>query len=95
MAKSKRGKHTSVRGVFKHSVVWLESLAGVKKVILGPHNPCHHSMAPGTLVFSRNIETGIKIRGYTDGGVRDIFLVLDFSDCRDGIRDLLERKFHT
>ncbi|MFY9493483.1 MAG: hypothetical protein WAP55_03340 [Minisyncoccia bacterium] len=93
MARTKRGKHTSVRGVFQRSVVWLEGLDGIKKVILGPHHPCHHSMAPGAVVFNKNTKAGIKIRGYTDGGIMDIFLILKSLGYRDEIKQAIERKF--
>lgn len=90
---AKRGKHTSARGVFQHSVVWLEGLDGIKKVILGPHHPCHHSLAPGAVIFAQNTKTGIKVRGYTDGGIRDIFLILKSLEHRDKIKRAIKRKF--
>ncbi|MBI2052166.1 MAG: hypothetical protein HYT38_00605 [Candidatus Sungbacteria bacterium] len=93
VAKSKRGKHTSVRGIFQRSVEWLEGLEGVRKVILGSHKPCHHSLAAGVLVFTQNIKAGIKIRGYTDVGVMDIFLILESPGCREPIKQTIGRKF--
>ena len=89
----KRGKHTSVRGVFQRSVVWLENLDGIRKVILGPHDPCHNSTAPGTLVVTGDTPTGLRLRGYTDSGIMDIFLILELPSQRDRIRQAIKKRF--
>lgn len=94
MARAKRGSHTSARGVFQRSVVWLEGLGGVKKVTLGRHKPCHHSFAPGILVVIQDTKSGLELRGYTDVGVMGVFLVLcSPGETRENIRQVIQKKF--
>jgi len=72
-----RGKHTSVAKELRKSVTQLEKHPKVKKVIIGISESCRHKYPPGTLRYIREVDGGIKFRGYTGNGVTDITVLTD------------------
>lgn len=88
-----KGKHTTLDKNLKNSVLWLEGLPGVNKVILGISEACRHRYTPGHLRFKREVEGGIKLNGYSGNGIIDIFVRIDPIEKRESIKIQIEKRF--
>jgi hypothetical protein len=88
-----QGRHKTLDAHVKRSVLWLEKIPYVTKVVLGFSESCRHRYAPGQLRFRANVRGGIKVNAYSGRGVTDIFVRIDPIDMRDQVIELLQRKF--
>lgn len=73
----KRGRHNNLSKEIKPSVLWIESLAFVKKVILGPCEAARHSFTPGFIRFQMDWLGGLKLIAYTGNGVMKLFIQIE------------------
>jgi len=92
MAKSKRGKHTSVDKELKKSIKWLEGLDCVKKVVFSSCESCRHSFKPGTIRYSRDESAGVKLIGHGGTGIMNIFVKVE-DENKEAFLELLKSKF--
>lgn len=88
-----KGKHTSVDKHLKRNILWLESLPGVAKVVLGISEACRHRYAPGQIRFKMDVEGGIKVTGYSGIGVIDIFVKIDPILERENVKSKIVDRF--
>ena len=91
MGKSKRGRHKSAGGDLDRSIRWLESLAEVKKVILGFSNSCRHKYPPGHIKIRLDVDGGFKANGYSGNGVVDLFIRVETEDLAGLKAKIVER----
>ncbi len=83
----KRGVHTSVPKELKNAIQALEKRKDVNRIILGPSESARHRYAPGHIRYAMDIPGGIKARGYTGGGVIEIFI---YCVDREAIKEAIE-----
>ncbi|MCB0353421.1 MAG: hypothetical protein KDD64_07855 [Bdellovibrionales bacterium] len=91
--RNSRGKHHNVDPSIESEIKWLESLAGVERVIPGIIEPCHHTLTPGTLKLRGDEPTGFRLYAYQDGGVRECFVVVSPIGERDALRRHIEERY--
>lgn len=88
-----RGRHKSMDSALKKHVSWLETLPGVKKIVLGFSEACRHKYSPGHIRFRQDVNGGIKVNGYSGKGVTDMFIRIDPISEREQIKSLLKERF--
>lgn len=88
-----QGKHQSMGKDLKRSVIWLENIPAVKKVVLGISEACRHKYSPGCIRFKMDVNGGIKVNGYSGTGVTDIFVKIDPIEERENIKAMLLKRF--
>lgn len=88
-----QGRHKSLDKHVKRSVLWIETIPAVKKVVLGFSESCRHRYAPGHIRFKMNVRGGIKVNAYSGNGVTDIFIRIEPIAERDIIKGLIEARF--
>lgn len=88
-----RGRHKSLDKDLNRSVKWIESIAGVTKIVLGFSECCRHKYPPGHVRFKQNVAGGIKINGYSGKGVTDIFIRIDPISERERVKQMLADRF--
>jgi len=88
--KNSRGKHTNVSSDLKSAIVKLEKHPDVKRLITGTVDNTRHKYPTGHIQFSKEIEGGICIKGYTGRGVAN-FIVLCYSVA--GVMEYIESNF--
>jgi hypothetical protein len=91
---SKRGRHRSLAKDLKNSVIWLERINEVNRVIIGISESCRHQYTPGTLRVRREVLGGIILSGYSGRGVTDLYINIDPVEEIDRVVALIERRFH-
>lgn len=79
----KRGVHTSLPRELRNAIHALEKRSDVSRVILGPSESARHRYPPGHIRYALDIPGGIKARGYTGGGVIEIFI---YCEDREAIK---------
>lgn len=89
-----KGKHKSVDKNLKHSILWVESLPAVSKVVLGFSEACRHKYPPGHIKIKMEVDGGIKANAYSGKGVTDIFIRVKSIDKIDEVKDLISDKFN-
>jgi hypothetical protein len=89
---SKKGRHKSVEKNLRPAVRWLESLAQVKRVILGLTDNCRHSFPAGVIRHRRDVLGGFKANGYGGSVIIDMFIGVD-SDDMDDVKNLIKERF--
>jgi hypothetical protein len=93
MGRSKRGKHKSVDKELKPSLIWLESLPEVSKVVLGLCECARHAYAPGTLRYQKDVAGGIRIIAYGGNGIIDLYVKVAEESRADLISKIKDRWF--
>lgn len=88
-----RGRHQSLDKDLKRSIRWLESVYGVKKIVIGISESCRHKYAPGHLRFKLDVEGGFKINGYSGNGVVDLFIKIDPLTERETVKSKIESHY--
>ncbi len=88
-----QGRHKSLDKDAKKSIRWLETVPGVKKVILGISESCRHKYSPGFLKIRGVVEGGFKMNSYSGNGVTDIFVHVDGEYDLEHIMQQIEIKF--
>ncbi|HSX20272.1 MAG TPA: hypothetical protein VLG38_03995 [Gammaproteobacteria bacterium] len=88
-----QGRHTSLDKHVKRSVLWIESIPSVTKVVLGFSESCRHRYSPGQIRFKQNVRGGIKVNAYSGNGVTDIFIKIDPNEDRDNVKQMIEDRF--
>ncbi len=88
-----QGRHKSLDKHVKRSVLWIESIPAVKKVVLGFSESCRHKYAPGHIRFKMNVRGGIKVNSYSGNGVTDIFIRIDPITDRELVKDIIADRF--
>ncbi|MBI3735737.1 hypothetical protein HY256_04400 [Candidatus Sumerlaeota bacterium] len=83
----KRGLHPSFPKELKNRLNALEKRPDIKRVIMGPTESARHRYSPGHLRYAMDIPGGIKARGYTGGGVIEIYI---YCADREAIRKELD-----
>lgn len=84
-----RGKHQSLDKDLNKSIRWLESVAGVKKIVIGISEACRHKYPPGHLRFKKDVDGGIKINAYSGNGVVDLFIKINPISERENVKKKL------
>ena len=87
----KRGHHQSIDKELKRSILWLESLPFVKRVILGFTESCRHHYPPGTLRYQYDQPGGMRIIAYGGKGVVSLFVAVDPPENHDKLIALLQK----
>lgn len=77
---SEFGRHQSAGKSLKRSLQYLLSVNGVSKVILGQAKGVSHCFQPGYVKFRHELPGGIKVTGYTEKGLIDIYIKIDTID---------------
>jgi hypothetical protein len=90
---SKKGKHKTVRTELKQSVVWLESLTEVRRVILCLTENCRHKYSPGTLRYRRDSPGGALLNGYHGNGITDIFIHIDPIERKMDVLKMIKERY--
>jgi len=93
MNKGKRGHHRTTDKVLERSLLWLEGLSIVSKVVIHRVENCRHKYAPGRLRVRRVSVGGLMISGYMGRGIADIFVHMSLSDL-DSFNKLMEKRGH-
>jgi hypothetical protein len=88
-----RGKHRSLDKDLKRSILWLEGVPGITKIVLGFSECCRHKYPPGHVKIRMDVDAGVKINGYSGKGVTDIFLRIDPISYRNDVKAAIENKF--
>lgn len=88
-----RGKHQSLDKDLKKSIRWLETVPGVKKIVIGISESCRHRYAPGQLRLKADVDGGIKINGYSGNGVVDLFIKIEPISRREHVKEAINRYF--
>lgn len=88
-----QGRHTSLDKHAKRSILWIESIPAVKKVVLGFSESCRHKYSPGHIRFKSNVAGGIKVNSYSGNGVTDIFIKIDPIAQREHVKQMIEDRF--
>lgn len=87
-----KGRHKSLDKQLKRSVLWVENIPCVSKVVLGFSESCRHKYPPGHIRFKMDVDGGIKVNGYSGKGVTDIFIKIDPINEREEVKaNILER----
>tara|TARA_R110002110_G_scaffold415856_3_gene658435 strand:- start:16427 stop:16699 length:273 start_codon:yes stop_codon:yes gene_type:complete len=81
-----RGKHKSLDKDLKKSIRWLESVAGVQKIVIGLSEACRHKYAPGHLRFKMDVDAGITLNGYSGNGVVNLFVRINPTSEREQVK---------
>jgi hypothetical protein len=89
----KKGKHTTVAKELKQTVVWLESLDEVKRVIIGISEACRHRYSPGSIRVKQVVLGGLSVNGYSGRGVTNLYLNIDPPDQINSIVKLIEIRY--
>ncbi len=88
-----QGRHKTLDAHVKRSVLWIEKIPYVTKVVLGFSESCRHRYSPGQIRFRMNVRGGIKVNAYSGRGVTDMFIRVDPIEKRDEVIAMLEKKF--
>lgn len=88
-----KGRHTSLDKSLKATISWLETIPGVKKIVLGISESCRHKYSPGFIKVLRDVEGGFLINGYSGKGVTKIFIGVNPIDQREAIQTLIKARF--
>lgn len=88
-----RGRHKSLDSALKKHVLWLETLPGVKKIVLGFSEACRHKYSPGVIRFKQDVNGGIKVNGYSGKGVTDMFIRIDPIENREEVKARLKDRY--
>ncbi len=88
-----KGKHTSLDKALKPSILWIENLSSVSKVILGFSKACRHKYPPGHIRYKKDVDGGIKVNGHSGNGVVDIFIRISPIEERDLIKESIQNRF--
>ena len=88
-----QGRHKSLDKHVKRSVLWIEQIPEVTKVVLGISESCRHKYAPGHIRFKLDVDGGIKVNSYSGNGVTDIFIKIDPIEQREKVKQLIASKF--
>lgn len=88
-----RGRHTSLDKHLKHSVLWLENIPEVTKIVLGFSENCRHKYAPGCIKFKKNVAGGIKVNGYSGNGVIDMYIKIEPITAREQVKNTIANRF--
>ena len=92
----KRGKHQTLTKEIKPQIRKIESLPGVKKIIIAATvNKRSKKTASrtsagnvGSLKYQRDIDSGIKIRANTSRGTMTLYV---YCDDKEVVKDFLEK----
>lgn len=95
MTKSKLGlgRHTSIPEGLKKSLENLISKSPVKRTILGRFYNCHPKFGKGYLKYQMDTLKGIKVNGYINSGVQEIFVVIDPPERRNDVIDYIQKTY--
>ena len=88
-----KGRHKSLDNHLKNNVLWVESISGVQKVVLGISESCRHKYPPGHIRFKSDVDGGIKLNGYSGKGVTDMFIKIDPISKREAIKAMIAERF--
>lgn len=88
-----QGRHKSLDKHVKRSVLWIESIPSVTKVVLGFSEACRHRYPPGHIRFKMNVRGGFKVNAYSGTGVTDIYIKVDPIAEREYVVALLTKRF--
>ena len=88
-----RGKHTSLDKDLKRSVKWLETITGVKKIVIGISEACRHKYPPGYIRVQRVVDAGLKANGYSGKGVTTLFIQVEPIEYLASVQAEIAEKF--
>ena len=88
-----QGRHKSLDKELKRSVLWLESIPAVKKVVLGFSENCRHKYSPGVVRFKNEVPGGIKVNGYAGFGVVDMFIKIEPIEEVENVKAQILKKY--
>lgn len=88
-----QGRHKSLEKHVKQSILWIESISFVTKVVLGFSESCRHRYPPGHIRFKLDVDGGIKVNAYSGKGVTDIFIKIDPIDKREIVKEMISERF--
>jgi hypothetical protein len=74
---SKRGRHNSIPPDLKRSVAWLDGLASVRRLILGPTRRVGHHFKVGTIRVRRVLPAGLDVLAYAGGRIVTVFIATE------------------
>ena len=80
---SKRGHHRTTDKVLERSLLWLEGLSIVSRVVIHRVENCRHKFAPGYMRVRRVETGGVMMSGYMGRGIADIFVHLSLLDLEE------------
>ena len=89
-----RGKHKSLDKDLKLSMLWIENIPGVTKIVLGFSECCRHKYPSGYVKIKMDVDGGIKVNGYSGKGVTDVFIRIDPIELRNNVKLSINAKFN-
>jgi hypothetical protein len=93
MNKGKRGHHRTTDKVLERSLLWLESLSVVERVVIHRVENCRHKYSPGMLRVRRSSIGGLMLSGYMGRGIADIFVHISVDNVAE-FNLLMKKKGH-
>ena len=85
-----RGKHQKADPAIRRAVERIEAIPSVRRVLLGRREACRHRFPRGAVVYLGDVPGGIRLRGYTDTGVRSIVVMVCSDDGKRAVIDSLQ-----
>ncbi len=87
------GRHTSIPEGLKDSIEDLANQECVDRIILGRFSPCRNKFQKGHLKYQMNVPAGIKVNGYTPGGVLQIVVTISPLDQRQRVINYINQMY--
>lgn len=69
------GRHQTIHGTLKRTIAGIIEIAGVDRVIIGPSRGVRHNRPVGSVRIQTNIQTGIRLVGYSDRGISEFTII--------------------